>query len=355
MNIQDIKVNRLVISDQNVRKNANEVNGDADTSIDDLAQSIATQGLINPISVRPIANGMFDVVAGQRRLLAVRSLGWLQISCTVASADMTDNEAKVHSLVENFQRQDNSYSDKVTAFSTLLTEHCGQDMNKLCKMVGVKRKTAERYVAMKKLSADVLEKLDVNSDGKRLSLTSALELTKLPAHQMTVMAETLVGRSIAESHVILDSIRQNPHATAVEATKLAVAAVENHALRVAEDANLVEERTWRADTPWIHHPMDRSRYVWFDCRLPCVFVNYCCHCQYEEYDPQALSLAEHFITTTIFFHRFYEIINIEAAWATLMANGCLRKAGAGVHKNDVPAVNNNIDVHNTAAAVAAPV
>ncbi len=187
MNIQEIEIECLVVSNQNVRKNANEINGDADTSISDLAQCIATQGLINPISVRPIEDGMYDVIAGQRRLLAVKSLGWKKISCTVAASGMTDNEAKVHSLVENFQRQDNSYSDKFSAFSTLLSEHCNNDMNKLCKMVGVKRPTAERYVAMKKLPSEVLTKLDVNADGKRLSLTSALEVTKLPEHPSRVI------------------------------------------------------------------------------------------------------------------------------------------------------------------------
>ena len=53
MNIQDISLDRLVVSSQNIRKNANEIIGDADTSIADLAHSISNQGLINPISVRP--------------------------------------------------------------------------------------------------------------------------------------------------------------------------------------------------------------------------------------------------------------------------------------------------------------
>jgi ParB/RepB/Spo0J family partition protein len=162
--IQEISVDSLGISNHNVRVNPNELNGDCDTSIHNLAQSIATQGLINPISVRPMSDGKYEVVAGHRRLLAVKILGWKTITCSVAPADMTDSEAKVHSLVENFQRQDNSYSDKVSLFSALLNGYCGNDISKLCKLVGIERKTAERYLAMSKLPAASLAALDVLAD-----------------------------------------------------------------------------------------------------------------------------------------------------------------------------------------------
>lgn len=261
MDIREIEVDQITISASNVRNDANETNGDADTSIEDLAQSILSRGLINPISVRPKTDSKgFEVIAGQRRLAAFRMLNRKKIPCSVVSEKMTDNEAVVHSLVENFQRQDNSYKDKVKAFSMLLKDHCAGDISKLCKLVGVQKKTAERYVAMQSLPVAVIETLDANVDGKRLTLSSATSLLKVPEYQQAAVASVLVGRSGAESQIIIDQIRQMPSLTnPVEIVGAVKDIISNHALSVAIDANLVAERSWRSDHPWIHCPHDTSK------------------------------------------------------------------------------------------------
>ncbi len=67
MDIINVKIEDLQISDINVRKNL--IN-----NIEELAESINKNGLINPITVKLNSNGKYDIIAGQRRYLAMKSL-----------------------------------------------------------------------------------------------------------------------------------------------------------------------------------------------------------------------------------------------------------------------------------------
>lgn len=72
--------------------------------IDKLKASLESQGLLNPIIVRPISGGRYELVAGERRLRAASALGWPLIEVNILELD--DNGAKLVSLVENLQRED---------------------------------------------------------------------------------------------------------------------------------------------------------------------------------------------------------------------------------------------------------
>ena len=106
--MQTSKLSQVCVSAINVRKDTNELNGDDDTSIEDLAQTIMSQGLINPISGRPKSgSSSYEVIAEQRLLAAFKFLSKRTIPCSVMSKEMTDNEAVVHSLGRTFK-------DKIT-------------------------------------------------------------------------------------------------------------------------------------------------------------------------------------------------------------------------------------------------
>ena len=108
MNIESIDINKLSVSLQNIRKDTSCQVGDNESSIDELASSIKEHGLLNPISVRKIGDHQYDIFAGQRRFLAMKQLGWTKIPCIVT--EVTDDVAKTRSLIENFHRQDNTFS-----------------------------------------------------------------------------------------------------------------------------------------------------------------------------------------------------------------------------------------------------
>lgn len=87
-------------------KNGKNIRTERDSEILELAQSIEVNGLINPIMVKPIGGGMYEVVAGHRRFEAVKRLGLPHIECTIteetgekgfnACADCRKRTAKEH-------------------------------------------------------------------------------------------------------------------------------------------------------------------------------------------------------------------------------------------------------------------
>jgi ParB family chromosome partitioning protein len=89
-------------------------------SIDDLAASLDEYGLLQPIVVRQIARGKFRLVAGGRRLQAVRSLRWNEVSVRVIEA--SEDEGRVLELIENLQREDLSPQEEADALEELLAE-----------------------------------------------------------------------------------------------------------------------------------------------------------------------------------------------------------------------------------------
>ena len=97
-NVMEIELDKISVSELNTRKDLDA--GSEDASIDDLANSIGRRGLINPVTVVVRADGNYDLIAGQRRLIACRQLGMSTIPAVVRE-ELDDNDATVISLVEN--------------------------------------------------------------------------------------------------------------------------------------------------------------------------------------------------------------------------------------------------------------
>lgn len=75
-----------------------------ETALAELAQSIATHGVIQPLLVRPLHDGGYQLIAGERRWRAARMAGLHEVPVVIR--DMTDSEAMELALVENLQRED---------------------------------------------------------------------------------------------------------------------------------------------------------------------------------------------------------------------------------------------------------
>lgn len=99
----DIPLNKLIVSSLNARKDL--LAGQEDSGIEELASSIGQQGLLSPPIVRPTTDGHFEVLVGQRRLLACRKIGLDPVPCLVRD-DLGDTDAVALSLVENVHRAD---------------------------------------------------------------------------------------------------------------------------------------------------------------------------------------------------------------------------------------------------------
>ena len=168
MNIIDIDISKLEISDINVRKTGI-------SNIEELAESINKNGLINPIIVVP-NNNKYEIIAGQRRYLAMKSLHKKTIPCNVIEGG-NDNTSLELSIIENIQRNNLSVCDKVKSYSKLCDIY---DFDKAIELTSISKATMKNYLKIKDLPEEVLKKLDETGKPK-INISLAIELTKFPS------------------------------------------------------------------------------------------------------------------------------------------------------------------------------
>ncbi len=89
-------------------------------SLEELAASIKAQGLIQPISVRPVSNGRFEIIAGERRWRASQIAGLTEVPVLIR--EIPDEAALAMSLIENIQREDLNPLEEAAGIQRLLDE-----------------------------------------------------------------------------------------------------------------------------------------------------------------------------------------------------------------------------------------
>lgn len=148
--IQLIPLNRLSVSKLNVRR----ANKRAD--IDALAKSIAAHGLLHNLSVTPRDKDRFEVVAGGRRLAALKSLavsGAIEKSYAVPCRVLSPEECREASLAENVHRVAMDAMDEVDAFAALIAE--GRSEQEIAQRFGVDLRHVQQRLALSGLSPKI--------------------------------------------------------------------------------------------------------------------------------------------------------------------------------------------------------
>lgn len=174
MDICEIDIDKLFVSNVNVRKTL--TSEEDETGISDLANDINTNSLINPITVR-LNGDKYEIIAGQRRYLAMKQLNKTHIPCNVLNVG--SQKAEEISLVENVQRNQMTTCDKVRSYSKLYDVY-NKDIDKVISAIHISKQTIQKYLKMRDLPEEVLNLLDTNSENK-ISIDVAIELTKLSA------------------------------------------------------------------------------------------------------------------------------------------------------------------------------
>ena len=124
--------------------------------IEELAASIRERGLIQPLVVRKV-NGSFELIAGERRLRAITSLGQTTVKVVVHEA--TDQEVAELALIENLQRADLSPLEEAEQYR-LLQECFGMKQETIAQHVGKSRAVIANMVRLLDLAAEVRELLE---------------------------------------------------------------------------------------------------------------------------------------------------------------------------------------------------
>ena len=141
-NIINLDLKQIEINPFQPRTNFNE------ESVLELAESIKTLGIIQPITVRKLDNNKYQLVSGERRLRAARSIKLKTIPTYVRIAN--DQEILEMALVENIQRRDLDPIEIALSYNRLV-EEINLTQNQLSQRVGKKRSTVANYMRLLKL------------------------------------------------------------------------------------------------------------------------------------------------------------------------------------------------------------
>ena len=121
-------------------------------SLEELADSIKEIGIIQPITVRLIETGNYQLITGERRFRAVKKLGLKTIPAYIRSAE--DGNMLEMALIENIQREDLDAIEVAISYQRLI-EECELTQESLSDRVGKKRSTISNYLRLLKLPAEV--------------------------------------------------------------------------------------------------------------------------------------------------------------------------------------------------------
>lgn len=167
-------------------------------ALDALAASIRTQGVVQPIVVRPVGVNRYEIVAGERRWRAAQRAGLKRIPAVIRSIDA--NTAMAVALVENIQRADLNPLEEAEALQRLIDD-CGLTHEQTAQAVGRSRAAVSNLLRLMELHADVQSLIRDN----RLSLGHAKVLLGAPLERQAGLAQRVValGLSVRQTEGLL--------------------------------------------------------------------------------------------------------------------------------------------------------
>ena len=158
------------------------------SALDDLTASIREHGVLQPILVRPIDRGHYEIVAGERRWRAVTALALAMIPAIIE--EMSDEQAIEIAVIENLQRENLSPLDEAAIFARMTSE-LGYSIRKLADKLGKDKGYIENRLRLVAAPADVRALVAERSD----TISHAYELMKVedPARRAELAAQVARG------------------------------------------------------------------------------------------------------------------------------------------------------------------
>ena len=157
-------------------------------TIAELADSIRSNGIVQPITVRKAASGKYQIISGERRYRAARLAGLKTVPAYIREAD--DSGMLEMAIVENIQRENLDAVETALSFRRLM-EECGFTQEQLADRVGKKRATVANYLRLLSLPVEIQKALKVD----RISVGHAKALLSLPDEesQMEMCTRCVAG------------------------------------------------------------------------------------------------------------------------------------------------------------------
>ncbi len=173
--------------------------------LEELAQSIAVHGILQPLSVRRSEVG-YELVSGERRLRAAALAGLTQVPCLVVTADA--EESSLLALIENLQRRDLDFLEEAQALQALLDE-TGLSQEALAKQIGKSQSAVANKLRLLRLPSEALQLLRQNGFTER----HARSLLRLPdAGAQAAAARHVVANAltVAQTESYVDALLSPP-------------------------------------------------------------------------------------------------------------------------------------------------
>lgn len=148
--IIDIPVSKIIPNPNQPRKQFNEA------ELNSLAESIKTNGIIQPLTVREVFDSRYEIVAGERRYRASIICGYDTVPCIIM--DISQCESAIMALVENIQRKDLNFFDEADAIRQMI-ENYGITQEQAAERIGKNQSTVANKLRLLTLSENERNKI----------------------------------------------------------------------------------------------------------------------------------------------------------------------------------------------------
>ena len=165
--VEELDISKIFPDPNQPRKKFNQI------TLEELANSIAERGVLNPIIVRKVPEG-YKLIAGERRWRASKSIGKTHILAIVK--EVNDAAAFAEALTENIQRDDLHYIDESEAYKLALEKKYFASQSDLAEKLGVQRSRVSERMKLQQLPAEVKE-MAYQSDA--ISISHAIRLAQV--------------------------------------------------------------------------------------------------------------------------------------------------------------------------------
>ncbi len=171
--------------------------------LQELADSIRSQGIIQPILARKLSNNRFEIIAGERRWRAAQLAGLAEVPVVIR--DIADEAAVAMALIENIQREDLNSIEEANALQRLIDEF-GMTHAKVSEAVGKSRSTVSNLLRLLQLTDDVRTMVERGD----LEMGHARAMLSLSEEQQIRTAQAVIakGLSVRETENYIRRLQQ---------------------------------------------------------------------------------------------------------------------------------------------------
>ncbi|MCX7121926.1 MAG: ParB/RepB/Spo0J family partition protein [Gammaproteobacteria bacterium] len=199
----------------------------APEALEELANSIRNQGIIQPIVVRPINHNQYEIIAGERRWRAAQLAGLEYIPAIIR--EINDEAAMLMALIENIQRRDLNVIEEATALNRLMSEFSMTHQD-VADAVGKSRTNVTNLLRLLKLNSFVLSLVE----NGQLEMGHARALLTLDQEQQNHAANVIVSKalSVRETEDLIRKMMQvNSENTESKSEKIILHAMQDRLMQ----------------------------------------------------------------------------------------------------------------------------